>query len=253
MVATDLLRSNILSINSTELRQNESVAIPNLIQIQQQSFEWFKKEGLKDLFEEISPIRDYAGGRFELNLLEHKFGEPQNDEKKCRIEELSYTAPLYIKVELLSQAPGPSQGERKMQELFIGEMPIMTQKGTFIINGSERVVVSQLVRSPGVYFTSNSDPNTGRELTSANLIPYRGAWIEFETSAKNIISVKIDRKRKSPATLLLSCLGYSHSQILKLFKDVDKESSYLGPTIERDPHVGDEEKSLVELYKRLRP
>ena len=253
MVATELLRSRVLSINSTELRQNENVAIPNLIQIQQQSFEWFKNEGLKDLFEEISPIRDYAGGRFELNLLEHKFGEPKNDEKKCRIEELSYTAPLYIKVELLSQAPGPSQGERKMQELFIGEMPIMTQKGTFIINGSERVVVSQLVRSPGVYFTSNSDANTGRELTSANLIPYRGAWIEFETSAKNIISVKIDRKRKSPATLLLSCLGYSHSQILKLFKDVDKESSYLGPTIERDPHVGDEEKSLVELYKRLRP
>ena len=132
-------------------------------------------------------------------------------------------------------------------------MPIMTQKGTFIINGAERVVVSQLVRSPGVYFTSNPDPNTGRELTSANLIPYRGAWIEFETSAKNIISVKIDRKRKSPATLILSCLGYSQSQILKLFKDVDKDNAYLGPTIERDPNVGDQEKSLVELYKRLRP
>ena len=253
MVATELYQSNDLLSNSSELRKNESIAIPNLIQIQQKSFEWFRNEGLKELFEEISPIQDYAGGRFELNLLEHKFGEPKNDEKKCRIEELSYTAPLYIKVELLSQAPGPSQGERKIQELFIGEMPIMTQKGTFIINGAERVVVSQLVRSPGVYFTSNPDPNTGRELTSANLIPYRGAWIEFETSAKNIISVKIDRKRKSPATLILSCLGYSQAQILKLFKDVDKENSYLGPTMERDQYVGDEEKSLVEMYKRLRP
>ena len=253
MVATELYQSNDLLSNSTELRKNESIAIPNLIQIQQKSFDWFKTEGLRELFEEISPIQDYAGGRFELNLLEHKFGEPQNNERKCRIEELSYTAPLYIKVELLSQAPGPSQGERKIQELFIGEMPIMTQKGTFIINGAERVVVSQLVRSPGVYFTSNPDPNTGRDLTSANLIPYRGAWIEFETSAKNIISVKIDRKRKSPATLILSCLGYSQSQILKLFKDVDKDNAYLGPTIERDPNVGDQEKSLVELYKRLRP
>jgi len=253
MVATQLYQSNDLLSNSSELRMNEDIAIPNLIQIQQKSFEWFKTEGLQELFEEISPIQDYAGGRFELNLMEHKFGEPQNDEKKCRIEELSYTAPLYIKVELISQAPGPSQGERKIQELFIGEMPIMTQKGTFIINGAERVVVSQLVRSPGVYFTSNPDPNTGRDLTSANLIPYRGAWIEFETSAKNIISVKIDRKRKSPATLILSCLGYSQSQILKLFKDVDKDNAYLGPTIERDPNVGDQEKSLVELYKRLRP
>ena len=253
MVATELYQSNNLLSNSSELRKNENIAIPNLIQIQQKSFEWFKNEGLKELFEEISPIQDYAGGRFELNLLEHKFGEPKNDEKKCRIEELSYTAPLYIKVELLSQAPGPSQGERKIQELFIGEMPVMTKKGTFIINGAERVVVSQLVRSPGVYFTSNADANTGRELTSANLIPYRGAWIEFETSAKNIISVKIDRKRKSPATLILSCLGYSQAQIIKLFKDVDKENSYLGPTMERDQYVGDQEKSLVELYKRLRP
>ena len=213
MVATELYQFNDIISNSTELRKNEDQAIPNLIQIQQDSFKWFKNEGLKELFEEISPIQDYAGGRFELNLLEHRFGEPKNDEKTCRIEELSYTASLYIKVELLSQAPGPSQGERKIQELFIGDMPIMTKKGTFIINGVERVVVSQLVRSPGVYFTSNADPNTGRELTSANLIPYRGAWIEFETSAKNIISVKIDRKRKSPATLILSCLGYTQAQI----------------------------------------
>ena len=253
MVATELYQFNDIISNSTELRKNEDQAIPNLIQIQQDSFKWFKNEGLKELFEEISPIQDYAGGRFELNLLEHRFGEPKNDEKKCRIEELSYTASLHIKVELLSQAPGPSQGERKIQELFIGDMPIMTKKGTFIINGVERVVVSQLVRSPGVYFTSNADPNTGRELTSANLIPYRGAWIEFETSAKNIISVKIDRKRKSPATLILSCLGYTQAQIIKMFKDVDKENIYMQPTLERDPNVGDEEKSLIELYKRLRP
>ena len=230
--------------------------VPNLIQVQLDSFNWFKSEGLKHLFEEISPIEDFPGGRFELSFLEHRVGDPKYSEAECREKEITYSAPLHVTVELHTKAPGPAEGERKLQDLFIGDIPIMTSTGTFIINGAERVVVSQLVRSPGVYFTTNSDPTTGRSLASAKLIPYRGAWMEFDTSNRNVISVKVDRKRKSPVSMLLRAMGYStDKEMMELFEDVDidPEHPYMKTTIEKDTAVTSYDEALLEFYRRLRP
>ena len=230
--------------------------VPNLIQVQLDSFDWFKTSGLKELFDEISPIEDFPGGRFELSFLDHRFDPPKHTEEECRIREITYSAPLYVKVQLKLKTSGPGQGEVKEQELFIGDIPMMTTTGTFIINGAERVVVSQLVRSPGVYFTTNTDPNSGRALTSAKLIPYRGAWMEFETSNRDVLSVKVDRKRKTPVSMLLRAMGFSSDQeIFELFEDVDTnpEHHYLKTTIEKDTTVADHEEALLEFYRRLRP
>ena len=230
--------------------------VPNLIRVQTDAFEWFTTQGLKELLEEISPIEDFPGGRFELSFLAHKFGEPKLSEQECRDNESTYSAPLYVTVELLTKAQGPAEGERKLQELFIGDIPIMTTTGTFIINGAERVVVSQLVRSPGVYFTTDSDSSTGRRLASAKLIPYRGAWMEFETSNRDVISVKVDRKRKSPVSMLLRTMGYStDEEIVELFEDVDTdtEHQFVKTTIEKDTGVTSHEEALLEFYRRLRP
>ncbi len=230
--------------------------VPNLIQAQIDSFNWFKTEGLKELFEEISPMEDYPGGRFELNFLNHTFDEPAATEEDCRENETTFSAALKVRVELVNRAPGPAQGERKFQDLFIGDIPIMTSTGTFIINGAERVVVSQLVRSPGAYFTTTTDANTGRQLASAKMIPNNGAWMEFETSNKDIISVKVDRKRKSPAAMLLRALGYvTDEQILELFSDVDDdpEHQYIQTTIDKDVRVDTHEEAMLEFYRRLRP
>ncbi len=230
--------------------------VPNLIQIQVDSFNWFKTDALKELFEEISPIEDFPGGRFELSFLDHRFGEPGNTEDECREKESTFSAPLYVTVDLRTKAPGPSEGEMKRQKLFIGDIPMMTSTGTFIINGAERVVVSQLVRSPGVYFTTDADPATGRRLASAKLIPSRGAWIEFETSNRDVISVKVDRKRKSPVSMLVKAMGYStDEEVLELFEDVDvdPEHPYMKATIEKDMAVGSEDEALLEFYRRLRP
>ena len=230
--------------------------VPNLIQVQLDSFNWFKTKGLGELFSEISPIEDFPGGRFELSFLDHRFDDPKHTEEECRTREITFSAPMYVTVQLKLKTPGPGQGEVKEQELFIGDVPMMTSTGTFVINGAERVVVSQLVRSPGVYFTTNTDPATGRPLTSAKLIPYRGAWMEFETSNRDVVSVKVDRKRKTPVTMLLRALGYSTDQeIHELFEDVDTnpEHQFLRTTIEKDTTVADQEEALLEFYRRLRP
>ena len=231
--------------------------VPNLIQVQLDSFHWFKTKGLGELFSEISPIEDFPrGGRFELSFLEHRFDDPKHTEEECRIREITFSAPMYVTVQLKLKTPGPGQGEVKEQELFIGDVPMMTTTGTFVINGAERVVVSQLVRSPGVYFTTNTDPATGRPLTSAKLIPYRGAWMEFETSNRDVVSVKVDRKRKTPVTMLLRALGYSTDQeIHELFEDVDTnpEHQFMRTTIEKDTTVADQDEALLEFYRRLRP
>ena len=230
--------------------------VPNLIQVQLDSFNKFKTEGLKGLFGEISPIEDFPGGRFELSFLEHSVGEPKYTGEECRAKEITYSAPLHVTVELHTKAPGPAEGERKLQDLFIGDIPIMTSTGTFIINGAERVVVSQLVRSPGVYFTTAADPTTGKSLAAAKLIPYRGAWMEFETSNRDVISVKVDRKRKSPVSMLLRAMGYStDKEIIELFEDVDidPEHPYIKTTIEKDTAVTSHEEALLEFYRRLRP
>ncbi len=246
--------------NGHELRsfaQTSTVLdVPNLIQVQLDSFEWFKTDGLKELFEEISPIEDFPGGRFQLTFEGHHFEEPKQSEEECRERETTFSAPLYVTVGLHTKGSGPGEGEIKYQKLFIGDIPIMTSTGTFIINGAERVVVSQLVRSPGVYFTTTTDPTTGRVLASAKLIPIHGAWMEFDTDKRDVISVKVDRKRKTPVTMLLRAIGFTtDDKIRELFEDVDIDDDhpYINTTIDKDTAVGSEEEALLEFYRRLRP
>ncbi|MBI2906385.1 MAG: DNA-directed RNA polymerase subunit beta [Chloroflexi bacterium] len=226
--------------------------VPNLITVQINSFRWFQEEGLKELFDEVSPIQDFTASRMELRFLDYSFGEPKYSEFKCRERDMTYAAPLRVKVQLLIK----ETGELKEQDIFMGDFPLMTSKGTFVINGAERVVVSQLVRSPGVYFTVDEDPSTGRELCFGKLIPNRGAWLEFETSNRNVLSVKVDRKHKVPITTLLRAIGYGTDEhILELFTDVDNspDHRYIRSTIDREPAVRSEEEALIDFYRRLRP
>ena len=232
--------------------------VPDLIDVQKDSFNWFKTKGLSDLFEEISPIEDSQGqnSRFALKFVDHDFENPKFSEDDCRSQEKTFDAALYVTVELQINATGPGQGEVKEQRLYVGNIPMMTSTGTFIINGAERVVVSQLVRSPGVYFTEDRDPGSGRPLSSAKLIPYRGAWMEFETSNRDVLYVKVDRKRKTPVTTLLRALGYETDQeIFELFEDVDTnlDHQFIKTTIEKDSSVRNTEEALIEFYRRLRP
>ena len=180
----------------------EILELPYLIRVQLDSFEWFKREGLREALDEFSPITDHSGTRMELYFREYEFGEPKHSQEECKERDMTYAAPLHINVELHVK----ETGEIKEQRLYFGEFPIMTERGTFIINGAERVVVSQLVRSPGVYFSLDLDPTSGRQLGGAKLIPNRGAWLEFETSNKDVLSVKVDRKRKIPVTTLLRAI-----------------------------------------------
>src|SRR6266550_2799786 len=240
--------------------------MPGLIQIQLDSFEWFRKEGLRELFDEISPIEDFTGKNLKLEFIvpPEPFGKPKYSEDECRDRDTTYSAPLTVKARLTNK----ETGEIIEKDIFMGDFPLMTKEGTFIINGAERVVVSQLVRSPGVYFTADEDATTGRKLFAAKLIPGRGAWLEFETSNKNLLTVKIDRKRKLPVTTLLRAIaGMAKDQyhaenldlstdqgILDAFRDVDNDPNirYIQATLDRDP-VKKEEEALLELYKKLRP
>ena len=227
--------------------------MPSLIKIQLDSFDWFKKEGLRELFSEISPIEDFTGKNLKLEFFvpDDPYGMPKYSEDECRDRDATYAAPVTVKARLTNK----ETGEIIEKEVFMGDFPLMTKEGTFIINGAERVVVSQLVRSPGVYFTADEDPTTGRLLFAAKLIPNRGAWLEFETSNKNLLSVKIDRKRKIPITTLLRAVGYAQDhEMLELFKDVDTDPDhrYLSSTLDRDP-VKTPDDALLELYRKLRP
>ena len=240
--------------------------MPGLIQIQLDSFEWFKREGLRELFDEISPIEDFTGKNLKLEFIvpPEPFGKPKYSEDECRDRDATYSAPLTVKARLTNK----ETGEIIEKDIFMGDFPLMTRQGTFIINGAERVVVSQLVRSPGVYFTADEDAITGRRLYSAKLIPARGAWLEFETSNKNQLSVKIDRKRKLPVTTLLRAiaslareqwygenLDLSTDQgILDAFKGVETDNAvhFVQATLEKDP-VKREDEALLELYKKMRP
>ena len=254
--ATPLANGNSAEGTRSYAATSTVLDVPNLIQVQIDSFEWFKNDGLRDLFEEISPIEDSPGARFELSLGDHYFEDPKFTEEECREKEVTYSAPLYVTVTLEIKASGAGSGEIKEQTLFIGDIPLMTSNGTFVINGAERVVVSQLVRSPGVYFTTTPDTNTGRGLASAKLIPYRGAWMEFETSSRDVISVKVDRKRKTPVSTLLRAMGYAtNEELIEMFADVDTnpEHEYIRTTIDRDGAVTNEEEALLEFYRRLRP
>src|SRR5579884_2348802 len=237
---------------------NEVLPLPNLIQVQLDSFRWFQAEGIRELFQEISPITDFAGKMsLEFIVPEDPFGKPKYSEADARLREVTYSAPLTVKARLVKKvtAEGEPLGEITEQEVFMGDFPLMTDQGTFIINGAERVVVSQLVRSPGVYFTADEDPTTGRSLWGAKLIPNRGAWLEFETSNKDVMTVKIDRKRKIPVTTLLRAVGYGSDEELRELLgdgDTDDDHKYVDSTLERDPTHSLEE-GLVEMYKKLRP
>src|SRR4030042_449577 len=177
--------------------------VPNLIKVQLDSFHWFMQEGIKQSLEEVSPIKDFTGNRQEISFISYEFREPRYSEQECYQRDLTYSAPLYIKTRLLTKATR----EIKEQDLFFGDIPLMTTKGTFITGGAERVVVSQLLRSPGVYLIVEEDPATGRKLCQAKLIPSHGAWVEFETGGPDVISVKINGKRKIQATTLLRPIG----------------------------------------------
>ncbi len=231
-------------------RLPQILEVPNLIKVQLDSFRWFQEHGLKQLLEKASPIKDLTGNRLELSFGNYEFRKPHSEEE-CRQRDLTYSSSLYVKTRLLVK----ETGEIKEQDLFFGDIPQITAKGTFITNGAERVVVSQLLRSPGVYFTSEEDTSSGRNLCSAKLIPTRGAWLEFETSNKDVISVKIDGKRKIPITTLLRAIGYGNNdQIINLFpEEQDNERQFIRNTIERDATIQDEAEALIDIYKKLRP
>ena len=239
-------------------RTSDLIELPRLIEIQLLSFEWFRTKGLNELLEEISPIVSF-NKHLELHFGEFRFDDAKHTEDACRVRDITYSAPLWVQVKLVNN----DTGEISEQEVFMGDFPLMTDSGTFIVNGSERVVVSQLIRSPGVYFTVEEDRSTGRGLTGTKLIPGRGAWLEFETSKRDIISVKVDRKRKLPVTILLRAIGYgTDEEIRALFEDFDDDDdhSFIEATLERDPTANPTEDSqkgiddaLLEFYKKLRP
>src|SRR3954469_205565 len=204
----------------------EVLPIPDLIELQLQSFRWFIDHGLRELLDEISPIQDFTGKVMELHFKQYEFGEPKYSELECRTKDLTFSRPLYVNVELLIK----ETGEIQRQRVYMGDFPTMTDQGTFVINGAERVVVSQLVRSPGVYYSELEDPTSGRGLFSAKVIPNRGAWLEFETNNKDQLWVKVDRKRKIAATTLLRAVGYeTNEEIQGLFGaiDTDPEHPYI--------------------------
>jgi len=222
---------------------DEIMEMPNLIEIQRDSYQWFLDEGLKEMFDEISPIADFTGN-LSLEFISYTLGQPKYDIDECRERDATYAAPLRVKVRLINR----DTGEVKEQEVFMGDFPLMTRKGTFIINGAERVIVSQLVRSPGVYYSKTLD-TSGKYLYGATIIPNRGAWLEFETDLNENIFVRIDRTRKVPVTVLLKALGYStQGQIMELFGEDER----IRLTFERD-HTTSEGEALIEIYRRLRP
>ncbi len=230
---------------------HEKFEIPNLIELQLDSFEWFVSKGLRELFDEISPIKDFTGKVMELQFLDYEFGEPKYSEEECRTKDLTFSKPLYVNVELLIK----ETGEIQRQRVYMGDYPWMTDQGTFVINGAERVVVSQLVRSPGVYYSEVEDPASGRMLFSAKVIPNRGAWLEFETNNKDQLWVKVDRKRKIAATTLLRAVGYEQNdEISALFSaiDIDPEHPFIAGTLDKDLTKTQGE-ALIEVYKKLRP
>ena len=217
--------------------------MPNLIAIQRNSYNWFLEEGLKETFEEVSPITDFSD-TLQLDFLTSSFGEPKYSVEECKDRDATYAAPLRIKVRLLNK----ESGEIKEQEVFMGDFPLMTEQGTFVINGAERVIVSQLVRSPGVYYNREID-TAGKALYGCTVIPNRGAWLELESDANDVMYVRLDRTRKLPATVLLRALGYSHNDdIMNLFAG----DEMIMPTIEKDT-TSNEPEALIEIYKRLRP
>lgn len=232
------------SVRMSYSRIDEVLDLPDLIEVQKSSYEWFLNEGLKEVFQDISPIQDYTGNLI-LEFVDYYIGDdPKYDEDEARERDANYSAPLKVKVRLINK----ETGEVKEQEVFMGDFPLMTEKGTFIINGAERVVVSQLVRSPSVYYNFEID-KVGKKLYSATVIPNRGAWLEYETDSNDIVYVRVDRTRKLTITTLLRALGYSSNvEIIELLGETEEVLK----TLEKD-NTKTEDEALIEIYKRLRP
>ena len=223
---------------------NEVCEMPNLIEMQTASYDWFIKEGLREVFEDISPIKDYADNLV-LEFIDYSLTDaPKYEQEECKERDVTYAAPLKVKVRLINK----ETGEVKEQEVFMGDFPLMTEKGTFIYNGAERVVVTQLVRSPGPYYDVTVDKSNNK-LFATTIIPNRGAWLEYETDSNEIISVRVDRTRKQPVTTLLRALGFGTNQEII---DIFGEDSRLMKTLDKDTATNYEE-GLKEIYKKLRP
>jgi len=261
-------------------RAVSSLSLPALIEVQLASYRWFQEEGLLDLFTEISPIESYTGN-LRLHLpsrkpesqqlgLRYRFGKPSHSQEECLERDLTYSVPLYVDMALENR----ETGEISRSEIFLGDFPLMTENGTFIINGTERVVVSQLIRSPGVYFEVEEDRTTGRRLCMAKLIPDRGAWLEFESRKTGYLTLKFNRKRTLPLTIFLRALAAvddgtgssvltqgTDEELLKLFGDVDTspDIQWILTTFRQEPEwnlQGDRniaEEALLEFYRRVRP
>ncbi len=230
-------------------RVNTAADLPDLIAAQKASYAWFLDRGVRELFDEVSPVRDFIGRDLELSFGEYYLDDPKFDELTSRLKNVTFEAPMRVKARLKNLRTN----ETKEQEIYLGDFPVMTPRGTFIINGVERVVVSQLVRSAGAFFTAENV--RGRRHYGAKIIPNRGAWLELETDAKNVIWVKIDRKRKVAVTALLRAFGFgTNEEILALFKDSDihPSISYIEATLQKDISTNEEE-GLREIYKRIRP
>ena len=220
-----------------------SLELDNLLQIQKESYQWFVTEGVKEVLEDFSPVESFSGS-LSLEFNDYVFDTPRYSIKECKDRQITYAAPLKVQTRLFNN----ETGEVKEQEIFLGDMPLMTDSGTFIINGAERVVVSQLVRSPSVYFSREVDKN-GKPVFASKVIPTRGTWLEYETDAKDVLYVRIDRTRKVPLTTLLRAFGLSSDKdILDLFDN----NEYLKNTIERDSTKNTDE-ALIEIYEKLRP
>ncbi|HHY71843.1 MAG TPA: DNA-directed RNA polymerase subunit beta [Bacillus bacterium] len=224
-------------------RISEVLELPNLIEIQLSSYQWFLDEGLREMFTDISPIEDFTGN-LSLEFIDYSLGEPKYSVGESKQRDVTYSAPLRVKVRLINK----ETGEVKEQDVFMGDFPLMTETGTFVINGAERVIVSQLVRSPSVYYSGKIDKN-GKKGFSATVIPNRGAWLEYETDAKDVVYVRIDRTRKLPVTVLLRALGFGNDQEII---DLLGENEYLRNTLDKD-NTETTEKALLEIYERLRP
>lgn len=240
---------NSLEIKNFSRSKSQGLIIPGLTEFQLNSFDWFIKQGIKEVFEELTPILDYTQKELKLEFLDYHLEEPKLSEKQAKEKKLNYESSLRVKLRLTNLKDNTS----KEQEVYFGDIPVMTPRSTFIINGIEKVVISQIIRSPGVYF--NSIRLKGRKLFGAKVIPYRGAWLEFETSTDGAIEVKIDRKRKVPATELLKIFGLkTNEEIKKVFKEEESlyPQKHIEATLKKSSSTSQEE-AYIEVYRRLRP
>ena len=238
------MSSNVLRERRSFAKLTEVLPPPNLISVQKESFDWFLNTGLEDTLREISPIEDFTGN-LALQFLSHRFEDPKFDENECKEKDMTFSRPLFVTAAFINK----ETGEIKEQTVFMGDFPMMTDKGTFIINGTERVVVSQLVRSPGVYFDRAIEKTSDKDIFSCKIIPARGAWLEFETDKKDMVGVRVDRKRRQNVTVLLKALGYGgDAEILDLFDGAES----IRLTLEKDA-IQTEEDALMDIYRKLRP